>query len=587
MNKKLFFPVFICLVLILSFCKKDSSNNNDPPSILEADIILDLANDKFYEFAAQTDGDPGAALFLTMDWVLTQETVEYAAVEDSTYLRILLKSGLRTVFSYIEADLEGRSIYRGSGGSGTGDLKDYMNSNGCTNEIVNKKVLIYAAAYNSFYFGDDMIKILNLFTDSEDDYEVTLLKDSQCTVEMLKSFGNYGFVIIDTHGFPDGLMIGTSIESDTKPKTEEEMKKLIIDQAGQEVWDMMLNGDISYWKGEVIQTGLPQWYLEPKKSLYKSLFVTSKYINSLPEWKETMIFGNMCYSAANKVKDDSRLYSSPLMRTAFINRKLISYYGYSFDDDYSKEVTDQFSKQMEDSLVRAFVIDGDSTGKAYLKPDKTEFNDKYRYVKLKLKHYNADDYCYSSCGVVFTDSRDGHKYKTVCIGDQVWMAENLNYDTTGSQCYDFLPANCDTYGRLYDWATVMNGAASSNLIPSGVQGICPKGWHVPSNNEWQKLIQVLGGSTLAGGAMKTVDGWDSPNVGATNSSGFSALPAGTSPDLNVGFNEKGVMALFWSSAESTSDPATAGHRRILNSASNVYDYSMLKTNGLSLRCVKD
>ncbi len=85
----------------------------------------------------------------------------------------------------------------------------------------------------------------------------------------------------------------------------------------------------------------------------------------------------------------------------------------------------------------------------------------------------------------FTDSRDGQEYEWVKIGDQVWMAENLNYAQHDE-------GNSGRYGRLYDWAAVMQGENSSNNNPSGVQGVCPDGWHVPSDEEWKELEMKLG-----------------------------------------------------------------------------------------------
>jgi uncharacterized protein (TIGR02145 family) len=127
----------------------------------------------------------------------------------------------------------------------------------------------------------------------------------------------------------------------------------------------------------------------------------------------------------------------------------------------------------------------------------------------------------------FSDPRDGQVYRIVKIGDQVWFAENLNYDAEGSWCYDSDPENCEIYGRLYSWEAGLTA--------------CPEGWHLPSEDEWNNLIEFLGGYEIAGGKMKAISGWDEPNIGATNESGFSALPGGGSNVLTGG------AGLWWSS----------------------------------------
>jgi uncharacterized protein (TIGR02145 family) len=588
MIKKIYFASLICFAFIFVFCKKDSSNTSgNQPSLLEVNNILDEASTKFFEFAAQTNGDPRAAIYLTKDWILKQETVKDALVDDSTYLRIQMKSGLRTIFYFIDTDLDGMSKFRGSSAGGSGNLVKTAKNSGCSNKIENKKVLIYVPAWNEFYKDGEIEKIVKIFTDAADDYEVTLLRESECTVDIIKTFGNYGFVIIDTHGHPDGFKIGTEISSYKNIETEEEMKKLIIAQGGQQVWDMILRGEISYVEGKYIISEQPGWYKEPSSSFPKELYVTSKYINSLPEWNKTMIFGNMCYSGTNLESAANTNYYTPFIGTAFINRNLISYFGYAFDNKRSAPVSDDFSKMMEDSLARAFVVDGDSTGNAYLRSNNTEFYDFLRTQnpKLWLKQFNSKTYCFASCGDDFIDPRDGKVYKTTCIDDQIWMAENLNYNASGSVFYNNESANGAIYGRLYSWDIIMNGQASSNVIPSGVKGICPDGWHIPSEQEYSKMMKFLGGQEVAGGKLKSIDGWINPNVGATNSSGFSALPGGMNGQ--AGFYGLGKAAHFWTSTESTSTTTLARLFAMENLGPGLGYYEIEKNSGISCRCVKD
>ncbi|MBW6481356.1 MAG: hypothetical protein K0B37_18170 [Bacteroidales bacterium] len=212
----------------------------------------------------------------------------------------------------------------------------------------------------------------------------------------------------------------------------------------------------------------------------------------------------------------------------------------------------------------------------------------------------------------FTDPRDEADYQTVTIGNQVWMAENLRYlpavvgpetgsDTTpyyyvnGYDGTDVSAAkatdNYASYGVLYNWPAAMAGSASSNANPSGVQGVCPTGWHLPSHAEWTQLTDYLGGLDVAGGKMKatgTIEAgtglWHEPNTGATNETGFTILPGGwrhPSPSfLSVG--EVGG----WFSA--STDPTNHAYiRSVYNISGGVDSYPAFKELGFSIRCLKD
>ena len=167
----------------------------------------------------------------------------------------------------------------------------------------------------------------------------------------------------------------------------------------------------------------------------------------------------------------------------------------------------------------------------------------------------------------FTDSRDGKKYATVKIG-QTWMAENLNYDAEGSKCCENNPANCQTYGRLYDWNTALKA--------------CPSGWHLPNGDEWQKLVDIVGGDKTAGAILKAASGWNK-NGNGTDEFGFSALPGGG------GYSDGGFfdvdLGYWWSASEDNSGSA---YRRRMFYYSDDADWSIsLKSRLLSVRCVQD
>ena len=209
----------------------------------------------------------------------------------------------------------------------------------------------------------------------------------------------------------------------------------------------------------------------------------------------------------------------------------------------------------------------------------------------------------------FIDSRDGNEYNWVQIGDQVWMAENLAYlpsvnmvadgseDAAGSYYYVYgydgtnvadakATDNYATYGVLYNWTAAMNGEASSTTNPSGIQGVCPAGWHLPSDAEWTVLTDYLGGELVAGGKLKETGTthWASPNTGATNETGFTALPGGYR-DLDGAFYSIGYHGGWWSATESSA--TSAWNRFMSGSISSVdRDYDS-KEVGFSVRCVRD
>jgi uncharacterized protein (TIGR02145 family) len=171
----------------------------------------------------------------------------------------------------------------------------------------------------------------------------------------------------------------------------------------------------------------------------------------------------------------------------------------------------------------------------------------------------------------FTDPRDGQVYRTVKIGNQVWMAENLNFDCPGSKCYDNDPKNAEKYGRLYDWETASKA--------------CPPGWHLPSYDEWRTLVDFAGGDKVAGKKLKAKSGWDK-NSNGTDEFGFSALPGGFG-NSGGSFGNVGSNGDWW-----TAD-AYVYYRFCADRYMDYYDdyigwdCDLLESNLFSVRCVQD
>ena len=218
---------------------------------------------------------------------------------------------------------------------------------------------------------------------------------------------------------------------------------------------------------------------------------------------------------------------------------------------------------------------------------------------------------------------DGNTYTTVQIGDQIWMAENLktSHYANGTEIelvtdesawsnltfsdkaisyYENSIANKEAYGALYTWAGAMNGSTSSDSNPSNVQGVCPDGWHLPSDNEWKELEMHLGmsqnetemytfrgtneGSKIAGDSRLWNEGILVTDI-AFGSSGFWAIPSGYRNADNGGAYQLHEIAAFWSTTESGD---TLSLSRLLNTHwTQIHRFTDSKKTGFSVRCIKD
>ncbi len=204
---------------------------------------------------------------------------------------------------------------------------------------------------------------------------------------------------------------------------------------------------------------------------------------------------------------------------------------------------------------------------------------------------------------------DGNEYKTVQIGKQVWMAENLrvtrysngtsipqvtdnaewlalgnNYTDKAFCYYNNTSANAKSFGALYTWAAAMNGKANAT---GTTQGVCPTGWHVPNNEEWDELTTYLGGADVAGGKMKVTGTafWAPPNTNATNSSGFSAMPTGYRGTVSGAFDGITKSAHYWSSSEGDSN--NAWRWVLYHDKGSVGSFKGSLSYGHGVRCVRD
>ena len=254
------------------------------------------------------------------------------------------------------------------------------------------------------------------------------------------------------------------------------------------------------------------------------------------------------------------------------------------DDESSSSVKSSSSSAESSSSAKSSSSSAESSSSSVTlaTPCKTETEDNCEYGEL-------------------TDDRDGKKYKTVKIGDQWWMAENLNYETGSNFCFSYGDTNCVKYGRLYAWGDAMDSAGTWSTNGKGcgrfgkdcspiypVRGICPNGWHLPDTTEWATLLAAVGGREIAGKKLKSMSGWydyKGEKGGGTDDFGFSALPAGLLGD--DGYYDEGEDAYFWSSMHrgnlSAYDVFLCNQR---DAVSTTVSYDNIDAP-VSVRCVKD
>lgn len=191
-----------------------------------------------------------------------------------------------------------------------------------------------------------------------------------------------------------------------------------------------------------------------------------------------------------------------------------------------------------------------------------------------------------------TDSRDGHAYRTVNIGGQEWMAENLNFpsitDANGSWCYDGSTDNCTKYGRLYNWAAAMAISDAYNTESFGIlagraRGVCPSGWHLPSKSEWQSMLTAAGTASMVGANLKAATGWPTPGEGL-DTYGFRILPAGNRSETGD-FQNIDYSAHLWTASEYLSNQAASVSFYFSDSGSTSRNDH--KKVGYSVRCTRD
>lgn len=534
--KPTYFLSALLLVLLSAYsCKRDHSSDGG------ADIEAKMANEvsdmmnlqqkavAIYQDTLQATDDSVAAFSAMAVWLDGQNGVSGAYYHDYQTIEVEYSNGLHSWVTVIPEDDQGTHLQRG-GGQTNGIKKFVFNTQ--SRDIKNDKALIFMPYPDVFnYSSFDIQDLKDLFSAGTNPIEVDILQGKAANLASLKSFSNYGFIILDTHGEKNGFIIALA---DKEYKTSE---LWYPDDVIAKVFDKNSVRPQDIASGDIQITLFINTHSDNTVTFYFSVLVTENYVRKLPiDLSDAVLFGNHCYSGYTA--DGPGKNNMP---DAWKSKSLAAYFGYSFDDGYSIPVDNKFCRDMENQLITSLVIDNDSTGEANLKSDGSRYFyltenhkivNKPRAVRMTkgkphpktpfyFNQFYDKDYKYENCGS-FTDPRDGEEYKLACIGDQVWFAENLRWAGKG-MCYDNDPGYCVNEGRLYDVWEALGKQTSAN--GDTIQGICPDGWHIPSKAEFEKLIAFCGGKDSALKKLRTQGFW--PNAsGLTNAYGFNLKSVG-------------------------------------------------------------
>ncbi len=540
----------ITVMLILS-CNKDDSDNNSDISQLEQTFfetfnIYNSAIDRLVELGSIENLNPNEALRQLALELENTPNITNISMFQNDYLYIETFNTYTSIISLNEKNEDGLSVFRGGDKNGT--FQALRSSNNCDNIIENKNVLLFAPEIDDFYGSDAFYdQIAEYVRALDDELIVTVLKRDECSPEIMKTFNEYGFVIMDTHGTPDGIFIGLNYQPEDDINSTFDLRGSIVNQIGQANYDLLVSGELRLQVHmDFTPFSLDNWWEEVSASLEYDIEITSKGVRThMPNLSNTILMGNQCFSgwaSTTSYENPSLNISARIpdpIRNPIMEKNPLTYYAYvAGNTDFSYEVNNDFAIQMERAVFDELFAEQDCTGEAHLF-DNTDFyvdpltvsgpdaSINYPYGGCTFKQFGLEDYRFENCGGFFIDERDGREYKAVCIGDQIWMAENLKYAGAGI-CYENDPQNCEDNGRLYTMYEIANYQQSADPNAENyseqVQGICPDGWRVPSITDYHELQNFLGGPEEAFNLLTTVN-WPNSDT-STDTYNFNLMPSG-------------------------------------------------------------
>ncbi len=358
--------LIICLLLVVWSCNEEGPNEPNPNQPTEEKLANNLAvlsgAGSVYKETLLATQDSISALDAMGQWIVEQESVKEAYYYGLNTVEIYFKNGLRSSILLIPTDEDGHHLLRGGGAANHLSEFNFNAQVNSTKKIKNNKVLVLNP-YSKEFKLDDYSHELELFEGGSEKFHVTVVRDENVGLDDVNSFSDYGFIILNTHGLPNGFMVGTDYDL-PEPELGKELRS-------DEILNVVkLNGNLPTEKienGELELASLLTTYRGDVTQDHQ-FFVTEQYIrNSSLDLKDAVLFGNHCYSG--HTADGPTINN---MSEAWRSKGLATYYGYSFKSGHGHTVDTEFADEMEDLLIINLVKNNDTTGVAHLKSNTLE-----------------------------------------------------------------------------------------------------------------------------------------------------------------------------------------------------------------------
>lgn len=595
---KKFLLLIVTLAVVLAGCKKDDDNTptDELRSKLTSNLNIMHEAGVIYNDVLQESGDSLSAFMAMSIWLANNPDVVGGEIHNVGNVKVEFANGLQSTISVIPVGENDQHLVRGGGVKG--EIAAFRLNGIQSREIKNNKALLLIPYPEEFYYSSSAIQNLSgLIQSGSQEMEVDLEVGPSVELSDLDRLGDYGLIILDVHGEKNGFCLAYLEEhfgANDIWFPEDVIDHTFNVESIPE--DKIANGEI--------EIGLHlQQYRDGSVRFRFNVLITEDYIRQLNiDLSHAVVFGNHCYSG--HTADGQTTNNMP---EAWRSKGASTYYGYADVDGSSTLIDNDFCKDMEQQLIQGLVLDGDTTGSAHLQANGDEFFyvPTYGYMRgsrplmvltvdtsppeptavwpMYFRHYFDVDYQYENCSedLVY----QGQTYRTVCIGDQIWMAENLRYlpfqntdqefaDASDNEvpAYGAYPgADIQVYGALYNWYAAMDN-------------ICPAGWHLPSKEEWRQLAEYTGLVSEAGAKLKSQNHWNSPSF-STDEYGFSAVGGGERGEFLGDFREIGVHGKYWTSTDV--GPGIAVSAGFSYNADSFQSGNTAKGTGKACRCVKD